>query len=516
LKILIVDDEEHVREGVQLSMKWADYQIEEVLMADNGLSALEIIRREAPDLVICDMSMPIMDGVTFLKTLREEGWDSRVIVLSGYQEYQYTRATLQANGIDYLLKPFKIVDLERAVAKAIRSVSESKRIQNDERRKNYQLYEANMIVNEQKMAAYLQSEIPNYEGVRQLLHEEHFPLEHIHVLIYLPKNLHEVVERYYGGDEALYYFSMKNIVGDVFKTFCRYYFFRMDPFICIFVADCISDDEVEFYQTKLLESWSVNIKLDALSARSKQARGYAELLTGIREAKTEIVNAHLVAGNVRVDESRKLPSFMDKELLLLEALKNRDKQYIAELIHSFARQLRELPYLSLRELQHCSVEVNLLIMRISADHPAQTMPLWICNLDEWEKAVIHSFWSIIESEGDSLSSLQSVHAVRHYIDSHIGTDLTLASLSKRFHFSPQYLSKKFKESYRTTIMSYLTNLRMEKAKSLLIHSDMSMLEIAQLLSYDDDNYFGKVFRKHTGVSPTQFRRNQRTAGNGSY
>lgn len=96
MKVLIVDDEEHVREGVELAIDWPSYQMTAILQAEDGVEALEIVRREAPELIVCDMSMPRMDGPTFLEKLRAEGWDSKVIVLSGYQEFRYAKATLLA------------------------------------------------------------------------------------------------------------------------------------------------------------------------------------------------------------------------------------------------------------------------------------------------------------------------------------------------------------------------------------------------------------------------------------
>ncbi|UUZ81280.1 helix-turn-helix transcriptional regulator [Paenibacillus sp. P26] len=82
-------------------------------------------------------------------------------------------------------------------------------------------------------------------------------------------------------------------------------------------------------------------------------------------------------------------------------------------------------------------------------------------------------------------------------------------LSEKFHFSPQYIAKKFKELYNTTVMTYLTEPRMEKAKSLLIHTEMPVSEMAATLGYADENYFGKVFKKQTGSSPLQYRKQRR-------
>lgn len=512
MKVLIVDDEQPVRESVELSIKWAKHDITEIYMAGDGIEALDIVRREAPELIICDMSMPRMDGTGFLEALREEGWDSKVIVLSGYQEFRYARATLLADGVDYLLKPFKIDDLDKAIARAVLSILGSKQNKSEEWRRSHQVNEAQVLLNEQKMVTYLQNETVNHEGVRQLLTEEGFPLEDFYILLFLPRNAGEVVDRHFMGDDSLLLFSVRNILRDVLNPLAHYYFFRMESFLCVLTVGNISAVEMDYYRRKLEESWMSTIRVETFSGFSRQKFGYRDILTGLKEAKTEILRSNVLDGQRLEDDQRQMPSLMDKELLVLEALKKQDKEYLGDLIHSFVLELRARGYLSLKELQHYTIEANLLIMRISRqlelEQHIEPLSLWISDLEEWEKALTHTFWMMIESEGENLASLRSIHAIRHYIESHLGEDISLTLLADRFYFSPQYISKKFKENYDMTIMNYLTQLRMDKAKSLLSHSDISIIEISQLVGYEDDNYFGKVFRKHVGESPSQYRKKQ--------
>lgn len=512
MKVLIVDDEQPVRESVELSIKWAKHDITELYMAGDGIEALDIVRRKAPELIICDMSMPRMDGIGFLEALREEGWDSKVIVLSGYQEFRYARATLLADGVDYLLKPFKIDDLDKAIARAVESIIESKQNKSEERRRSHQVNEAHTLLNEQKMVTYLQSETVNHEGVRQLLTEEGFPLEDFYMLLFLPRNADEVVERYFMGDESLLLFSVRNILRDVLNPLAHYYFFRIESFLCVLTVGNISAPEMDYYRRKLEESWMSTIRVETFSGFSRQKFGYRDILSGLKKAKTEILKSNVLNGQRIEDDQRQRPSLMDKELLVLEALKKRDKEYLGELIRSFVMELRARGYLSLKELQHYTIEANLLIMRVSRqlelEQHIEPLSLWISDLEEWEKALTHTFWMMIESEGENLASLRSIHAIRHYIESHLGEDISLTLLADRFYFSPQYISKKFKENYDMTVMNYLTQLRMDKAKSLLSHSDISIIEISQIVGYEDDNYFGKVFRKHVGESPSHYRKKQ--------
>ncbi len=168
-------------------------------------------------------------------------------------------------------------------------------------------------------------------------------------------------------------------------------------------------------------------------------------------------------------------------------------------------ELAALEAVSLRELQHYTMEINLLLVRVylqlksSSFH--ETMPLWISNLDEWSSKLKQIFSDMLESIDYGrleISPALSVATVRNYIMDHMKEEITLAGLAELFHFSPQYLAKKFKEEYGTTIMNYLTRIRIEKACSLLDHTKLSIQEVAIESGFEELNYFSKVFKKAYG------------------
>lgn len=118
LKILVVDDEYFVRRGIVMETDWASIDCAVVAEAENGVEALEAVHKFHPDLIICDIRMPKMDGITFLKTLREEGNDVPLIFLTAYGEFEYAKQALRYYAFDYLLKPFEDGELEKCVLRA--------------------------------------------------------------------------------------------------------------------------------------------------------------------------------------------------------------------------------------------------------------------------------------------------------------------------------------------------------------------------------------------------------------
>jgi len=510
MKVLIVDDEEHVREGVELAIDWEAYGIRDILTAEDGWSAMELVRGENPDLIVCDMSMPRMDGPRFLELLRQEGWNARVIVLSGYQEFRYARATLLASGVDYLLKPFKIDDLDQAVAKAVESIKQSRYIQTEDIHKNYRLKEADSHFNEQKMAAYLQNEPIHEESIVQLFHEVGLANKPFYTLVYLPINANAVIERYYLGDESLYVFSVKNVLRDIVQHVGPYFWFPYESFYVVFLQSDMDAAELEFYRNRNGGLWEQALRLRTISGVSRRPAAIGQLPAALKAAKAEILNTNIFGPAPKPAQPKPYISFLDNEILLLEAIRNRDKLHIRQLVHEFAEALRSKAYVPIKELQHYSVEANLLLLRINnqfrEQYPIEAMPLWLSDLQEWEDTLTAVLQSIVDNANEDASTVHTISAVKNYIADHMHEDITLSSLAEKFHFSPQYLSKRFKEMYNSTVIHYVTQLRMEKAGSLLKHTELSVQEIAKTIGYEDDNYFGKVFRKYYGTSPTQYRK----------
>lgn len=135
-KVLVVDDEIHVRKGIVLETDWQALGCLVVAEAENGLEGMEAVHKYNPDLIISDIRMPRLDGVEMLRRLREEGSDVQIIFLTAYSEFEYARNALKLLAADYLLKPFEDGELEAAVNRVKSSLSDKRQEsrQQDEKR----------------------------------------------------------------------------------------------------------------------------------------------------------------------------------------------------------------------------------------------------------------------------------------------------------------------------------------------------------------------------------------------
>ena len=118
MKLLIVDDEELTRTGVISSIDWASLGISEVLQADDGVHGLETAQLYRPEIILCDVRMPRMDGITMLERLEKILPDTVPIFMSGYSDKEYLKAAIKLKAVNYIEKPFRLSEIEDAIREA--------------------------------------------------------------------------------------------------------------------------------------------------------------------------------------------------------------------------------------------------------------------------------------------------------------------------------------------------------------------------------------------------------------
>ncbi|NHN34642.1 response regulator transcription factor [Paenibacillus agricola] len=518
MKVLIVDDEEHVREGIMLALDWEKIGVQELLFAENGLQALELIKLHDFAVIFCDMNMPGMDGTELLLQLRQFNQTTQIIVVSGYDNFAYTHAALLAKGVDYLLKPLRTRELVQSLERAMSAWKEQTSHLDKDIEAGEKLRRANALLDEQKLVGYFKGETAFNEEIRRLFSRRGLRVNQVKVALILPINRSELLYDRFRGDSELLIFSLNNIAHEVLNRYGAHYLCRLDDYqwlLLTFSEDPMGENQHHYYLEKVASSWLNTLGLKVLVGLHEgvaTVENLPEAIGGARFAlqRCDILNNE--PGNNVL--SHKLPRLTEQQLLLHTAFTRKDKSLAVATIRSFTRILRERMSLRLRDLQGFTHEANLMLEKMGGIQHAEMkttnkiIPLWIADLDEWERLLIDLYSSLIdESEGEF--SARSIEAIYDYITNHYEEDISLSMLGAKFNFNPWYISRKFKEIYKTTVITYLTQLRIGKSKSLLSSTNISVSEMANMLGYTDENYFSKVFKKQTGISPLQFRKSQR-------
>jgi len=515
MKILIADDEQHVREGIELSISAEQFGITDILMAENGLEALELIKANKPGVVFCDMKMPIMNGVELLQQIRELNLNTQVIVISGYSDFEYTKAAIKANGVDYILKPFHRRELEEALKKAVDAWNELESVKQSEAERGHIVRKADALLDEKKLAAFARGESPLTDGIMRLFTKLGLPQHLLSISVILPRKRMDIVSSRFEMDEELFFFAVDNIACNAIED-CPSYLCRLDDYQWLMIVAGSSEHRsaasLPVQLERVRRAWQQTLRLEVLIGQAEGNWSIAELHQAIGQATNKLLASDVLSGEViaATATAADIPAFMNQQFILQKAIETGNKSFVLDIVGKYGESLRQQGTLALKELQICSLEANLLLRKLVSQQtlttPIPYLPLWISDLEEWEKMLQQQIWVLLETKSGATHGSKEIEAIKAYLNASFYEDISFATLSEKFHLSPQYISKRFKETYQTTVISYLTELRIEKARALLSNTNMQVAQIANQLGYVDEYYFGKVFKKQTGLSPLRYRK----------
>ena len=169
--LIYVDDEKHVRDAVKMIVEWKRFGFTDIFEAEDGEEAMRMALQERPELIVTDMRMPRADGSKLLEWISHHCPESKVIVVSGHDDFEYVRSTVKYGGIDYILKPIDVDQLNDAVQKAVDSLREEERNRFWEERRNLELNRFRPVYWEKLYSSLLMPEAHTHSTFAELRKE---------------------------------------------------------------------------------------------------------------------------------------------------------------------------------------------------------------------------------------------------------------------------------------------------------------------------------------------------------
>ncbi|HZG74228.1 MAG TPA: response regulator [Paenibacillus sp.] len=503
-KVLIVDDERIEREGLRaiLSRGMPDLELAE---APNGAAAIELAETFRPDLVLMDIRMPGMTGLEAVERLSAAFPEIRFIMVTAFDTFEYARQAIKLGVKDYLLKPSKAREIVETVGKVRAQIEEERRSQEIARRQRETLRKAMPLVETDVVTQLL------FDHVHEVHLEELVGLletKATHGLFALNVMLPP-------GAEAKYA-AVKEKVRGAGWVGARHG--RQIPAIVFREGE------------RSYRSQAVSLAQDLLSAAGGERGwfvgigGACESLQDIRQSYREALLASMDASSlaaryrlyedvpsqgaafapIGADGRRRERELLDQIRLgqwdavqasLLELLAAYEHQG-ANLVQTQQRML-ELLWLASRTLNDLGVEADAPFYTFQAQDYRQLRAETSGMLETMKRAYAERY-SRLEPD--------TIHRIKQFIEEHSHEDISLEAIGKRVGLSPFYISKMFKEQLGVNYIDFLTECRIEKAKRLMADPEKSMKEIAFEVGYHDPNYFSKVFKKTSDLSPTDYRK----------
>ncbi|UJF36110.1 response regulator transcription factor [Paenibacillus hexagrammi] len=529
--LMLVDDEAGVRNSIKAKIDWraAGYTID--AEASSGLEAMQLLSEgRQPDVMMTDIRMPQMNGIELIKACKEKYPHMRIIVLSGYSDYEYMKAAIQYGVKDYLLKPVirsELTALLQKLADELEADRARERQQDQEELKNHQLFQ---MMQEQVIWQLVKDEWFSLPVVQErlqqvqldFLSEEQVKAQFVTVEMRIPQGrLDDGSQR-----KDLLYLALLLLCRETAEKKGHVYPFY-DVSHPAMVHFLIPIEEESNRNQGFVDSFVHDIKRNIRSyLRVDSVSGIGEPIKGLKQFKHGYASSMLAwslstVKSGKTDERHHMSQLAnafspEAERKLMQSIENLD-------MHSFTKQVHELfsDHHDTPMFVFTFVMLRLILMfsaiakKFELGDPSLQTYLWNCQMSvrdyqsrEQVMEQLHDMARLVMEQVKKTrfsSGQQMTEAIRKYVDENFCYELTLSSLADMFHLNETYLSGLFKQQAGATFSDYVTRLRLQKAVELLKENELKLTDIATLVGYSSSSYFSTAFKKWYGKGPKEYR-----------
>lgn len=498
-KIIIADDEPIILSGIINSCNWNDYNVDIIAQATNIKQVLNLVEELSPDIIVTDIFTPVTDGIELIKQLHQKYPHIKVLVLSSISDFNYVRECFKYGVKDYLLK--SEVTPKILVEKICSLCTDNNTSYTSSQFKtNY-----NKILSD-----YIETSSEKYlENLSEYFNNKKFNLIGFSInditnsnntdISQVVKAIKSYITKYFPQSKYGYVTNMGycmillNFDCDNFHSKINSFFNDVQniyPIFKLFLSN-------EFYNlVNLTENY--NYIKNILSKRIYFGKNVIEY------QKLSICEEQFEFSNIKFSKYIKTKN-IDKAINMLNEYFSLVKKYKFIDDYSIKRFSQNIIYNIVDVLESMNIKTNLSNEKIDLFRKIDIA----ISIDELINILVYAINiskdSISYNDSFNLSNLSD--KAKMYIDENYMYEINLKELANILHVNYSYLSTNFKSKTGQSIISYINDKRISKAKKLLENTNKFVFEISMETGFSDHNYFSKVFKKSTGLTPHEYRLN---------
>jgi len=529
IKVFLVEDEFVIREGIKKNIDWAGHGYEFCGEASDGELAYPMIKKLKPDVVITDIRMPFMNGLELSRLIKKEMPWIEIIILSGFEEFEYAKEGIIIGVAQYLTKPISGDDLIKEVDALAQKIEENKRER--EIREKYLAEMREITINDRKV--FFERLVTGSQSAAELIQTAE-KLEINVTSIYYGIMLLKVSLEAHSQDE----FSRRLLsIDEEIESIIdeeNVILFERDLEGKAFLIKADTKEEIDTIIVDYIEKMkAIFAKYEGINyfagigecaerlgdvPRSFETASKAFTKRYFSEKNTFVYSKDLDDKDV-VEEQFSVENLDVKQLdrsKIKEFLKFGDGTETEYFVDAYLSGLGSNAIRSQIFRQYIIMDVYFSVAEfvetLGIDRDEQSLsefkPDIIRNEDDSKNFIVSLINRGIELREGNVSGRNNdvVDVIKKYIEEcYADEELSLNSMASHVNFSPNHLSMVFSQQTGNTLIKYLTDFRMNKAKELLKCTNKKSSEISLMVGYKDPHYFSYLFKKTQGVTPTQFR-----------
>ena len=531
-KVVLVDDEAIVRRGIACSVGWEKYGVEIAAEAPNGEIALEKCLEIKPDIVITDIRMPQMDGLELARRLKEQLPDTRIIILSGYEDFAYAKQAIVIGVNEYLVKPVneqELIDTIRRLQEQIRE----EQTKDDGRKQSENLVNRNIAALRTRFAhRLLMREFNERDVILSEASELKVNLSGCRYGVFLIDLdiAYEILGKGMEKDREIYKFAVCNIGEEILFRNTSGKGMVIWTERMSFVGIMSMERLERFSQLDILrevqEALELYLELDVSISLGNIYPSILSIPDSYEEAKEAMAERFytgrrsiLAYSEYQEEKKRDYHYPLSEEKKAVKYLEAMDEESLCRLLNDIFEAFAQARIQETKVKDFCCRLVNALINRaeeLGVDSfacPEKSLNVYVDIqkfrlLDEIRVWVLDLAGKLQQGMRDKKSRNYSniVGIAMRYMREHYQQDLTLSEISDRIGVSPSYFSKVFKQETGINFVDWLNQQRIEKAQQMMREGNSKIYEIAEEVGFSDYKYFSMIFKKYTGCTPKQYQK----------
>lgn len=522
LTLLLVDDEPIILKGLSETYHWAGMGFQVIGAVRDGDAALEIIAEKQPDVVLTDVRMKKMDGLTLIEKAKEHGWKTNFVVISAYRDFEYARKACQNGALSYLVKPINDEELERTMSQVYETCTEKKY-----KEKNYTLWEKMLVEDRENflshmLGRYLDDGIAE-EEIRDLFVSlsRQMELEHYFVVVAAGIDIAQQVvdQKEFDMKQYLLDTGLYRKLKEKYQVWTR----KNSDVSCYIVdlGDSLRTEEIK----RILTNQRLEMESGLVSAMSNPGKGIVGMKDAYRQALQlyelagEAGAGLLVAKEQKEDYVRNQYS-LDVETQILAAVRKNADGQLKMAYEKFIYTLPSDEAAAKTYLHRLAVRVEFALedtygltkeMQQSFQNFYHTLEQ--VSLLKLIDILYQLFMAVIERRLEMESTPSDeyfkdyIPTAVEYIHEHLQDEsLSITGVSESVFINPVYFGRIFKKVMNMPFKRYVQNARMEKAKELLQEGKESIADICVKVGIYNPSYFSQLFKQSTGMLPSEYKR----------
>ncbi len=525
IKLCIIDDEEEIREGISNNVDWGFHKIQLCGVAGDGDEAVRLCEEQQPDIILLDINMPGKSGLEVAQWIYQTDSPTKVIILSGYDNFSYAQQALRYGVTDYLLKPCRSSDILNAVLSLKKKIEQEQAEEKAIEHLKAQ-YDRNSLMLRERFLVDLmlkRSRDKNDMRANFVLHKIRIsPSNFCVAVIMIDDGQKEEISQDF-ENALLMKMTVRNILEEILGSYAYEVFEYSGDIVLLFNSNSVIDnwmmERIQMVQNIIAE----NLRFTISAGFGTVHKNPENIIESYQEAFLAAEAGFFTGASVvtryeelNINETEVFTYPMDDEKSIIESICICNQEKMAAALGRFIENIKKGIHTKEAAKSACLILMvrlahlarkrgldTVVLFGKSDDRLFETLDMK--SIDLLHEKLNRIAVTIIGVQRQSEPNNQIITNTIQYVHNNYMNDISLEMVAQKVYISSKYLSALFKKSVGRNFSDYVHGVRIKKACELLRDTRMMVYDIASTVGYKSEKHFSRLFRAQTGMTPGQFR-----------